>query len=126
MITGELFSNGVAANPQQCRLWTPITRSQHLKQPNNPLHPGEMLIEEFLEPMGMTQVEFARQLGSTKARLNKLIRRKRDITSESALNLAEALGTSPKLWMNLQATSDLDRAISAREEDKVVRRRIPV
>lgn len=84
------------------------------KQPNNPFHPGEILIEEFLQPMGMTQAEFARQLGWTKARLNELIRGKRGITAESALDLADALGTSPKLWMNLQATFDLDRAISAR------------
>lgn len=84
------------------------------KQPNNPFHPGEILIGEFLEPMGMTQAAFARQLGWTKARLNELIRGKRGITAESALDLAEALGTSPKLWMNLQATYDLDRAISAR------------
>jgi addiction module HigA family antidote len=84
------------------------------KQPKNPFHPGEILFEEFLEPMGMTQAEFARQLGWTKARLNELIRGKRGITAESALDLAEALGTSPKLWMNLQATYDLDRAISAR------------
>ncbi len=84
------------------------------KQPNNPFHPGEILIEEFLKPLGMTQAAFARQLGWTKARLNELIRGKRGITAESALDLAEALGTSPKLWMNLQATYDLDRAISAR------------
>lgn len=84
------------------------------KQPNNPFHPGEILIEEFLQPTGMTQAAFARQLGWTKARLNELIRGKRGITAESALDLAEALGTSPKLWMNLQATYDLDRAISAR------------
>ena len=84
------------------------------KQPKNPFHPGEVLLEEFLEPKGMTQAEFARQLGWTKARLNELIRGKRGITAESALDLAEALGTSPKLWMNLQATYDLDRAISAR------------
>ncbi len=84
------------------------------KQPKNPFHPGEILLEEFLEPKGMTQAEFARQLNWTKARLNELIRGKRGITAESALDLADALGTSPKLWMNLQATSDLDRAISAR------------
>ena len=84
------------------------------KQPNNPFHPGEILIEEFLEPMGMTQAAFARKLGWTKARQNELIRGKRGITAESALDLADALGTSPKLWMNLQATYDLDRAISAR------------
>ena len=84
------------------------------KLPKNPFHPGEILFEEFLEPMGMTQAEFARRLDWTKARLNELIRGKRGITAESALDLAEALGTSPKLWMNLQATYDLDRAVTAR------------
>ena len=80
------------------------------RQPKNPFHPGEMLLEEFLEPQGMTQAEFARKIGWTKARLNELIRGKRGITAEAALDLADALGTSPKLWMNLQATYDLDRA----------------
>ena len=84
------------------------------KQLKNPFHPGEMLLEEFLEPRGMSQAEFARQLGWTKARLNELIRGKRGITAESALDLAEALGTSANLWMNLQSTYDLDRAIAAR------------
>ena len=84
------------------------------KQPKNPFHPGEMLLEEFLIPMGMSQAEFARKLGWTKARLNELVRGKRGITAESALDLAEALGTSAKLWMNLQATYDLDRTLAAR------------
>jgi len=84
------------------------------KQPKNPFHPGEILLEEFLEPAGKSQAEFARELGWTKARLNELIRGKRGISAESALDLAEALGTSPKLWMNLQATYDLDKAIAAR------------
>ena len=83
------------------------------KQPKNPFHPGEMLLEEFLIPMGMSQAEFARKLGWTKARLNELVRGKRGITAESALDLAEALGTSAKLWMNLQTTYDLDRALAA-------------
>jgi len=82
--------------------------------PKNPFHPGEILLEEFLEPLGKTQAEFARELGWTKARLNELIKGKRGITAESALDLSEALGTSPKLWMNLQATYDLDRALAAR------------
>ena len=69
------------------------------RQPNNPFHPGEMLMEEFLEPMGITQTAFAQRLGWTKARLNELIRGKRGITADSALDLADALGTSPKLWM---------------------------
>ena len=84
------------------------------KQPKNPFHPGEMLLEEFLRPMSLSQAAFARQLGWTKARLNELIKGKRGITAESALDLADALGTSPMLWMNLQATFDLDRARAAR------------
>jgi addiction module HigA family antidote len=84
------------------------------KQPKNPFHPGEILLEEFLEPAGVSQAAFARQLGWTKARLNELIRGKRGITAESALDLSDALGTSAKLWMNLQSTYDLDRAASKR------------
>ena len=85
------------------------------KQPKNPFHPGEVLLEEFLEPMNITQAAFAQKVGWTKTRLNELIKGKRGITAESALDLAEALGTSPKLWMNLQATYDLDKAIRDRE-----------
>ncbi len=84
------------------------------RQPKNPFHPGEILLEEFLVPISLSQAEFSRQIGWTKARLNELIRGKRGITAASALDLAEALGTSPKLWMNLQATYDLDRALAAR------------
>lgn len=85
-----------------------------MKQPKNPFHPGEILLEEFLEPMELTQVAFAEKLGWTKAKLNELIRGKRGITAETALDLAEALKTSPKIWMNLQATWDLDQAMKSR------------
>ncbi|MDH5515277.1 MAG: HigA family addiction module antitoxin [Gammaproteobacteria bacterium] len=85
-----------------------------MKQPVNPFHPGEILLEEFLQPAGITQTAFAGQLGWTRARLNELIKGKRGITAESALDLAEALGTSAKLWMNLQATFDLDQAVKRR------------
>ena len=72
------------------------------------------MLEEFLEPKGITQTALAEKLGWTKTRLNELIRGKRGITAAAALDLAEALGTSPKLWMNLQATYDLERAARAR------------
>lgn len=84
--------------------------------PKNPFHPGEILLEEFLIPGGMTQVTLAQKLGWTRARLNELIRGKRGITADAALDLAKALGTSAKLWMNLQATYDLDRAAKARKK----------
>ncbi len=83
-------------------------------QPVNPFHPGEILLQEFLLPLGISQAEFARRIGWTKARLNELIRGKRGITASAALDLADALGTSPNLWVNLQATFDLDKALAAR------------
>lgn len=85
-----------------------------MKKPKNPFHPGEILLEEFLIPMDMTQTTFAEKLGWTKAKLNELIKGKRGITAETALDLADALKTSPKLWMNLQATWDLNQALKSR------------
>jgi addiction module HigA family antidote len=73
-----------------------------------------MLKEEFLDPAGMTQTALAARLGWTRTRLNELIRGKRGITAEAALDLADALGTSAKLWMNLQATWDLHLAAERR------------
>ena len=63
----------------------------------------------------MTQAAFAQKLGWTEARLNELIKGKRGITAVAALDLADALGTSPKIWMNLQATFDLDKALKTRQ-----------
>lgn len=84
-------------------------------QPANPFHPGEVLLEEFLTPGAISQAQFAEKLGWTRAKLNELIKGKRGITAETALDLADALGTSPRLWMNLQATFDLARASAKRD-----------
>ena len=73
-----------------------------------------MLLEEFLLPAGLTQTAFADRIGWTRARLNEFVRGKRGVTAEAALDLAAALGTSAKLWMNLQSTYDLDKAVKAR------------
>ena len=80
------------------------------ESPVNPFHPGEILLEEFLVPSGTSQVAFAQTVGWTRARLNELIKGKRGITAEAALDLAAALKTSARLWMNLQATYDLVQA----------------
>ena len=87
---------------------------KRILQPGNPIHPGEMLVEEFLVPADKTQTAFAREIGWTRARLNEFIKGKRGVTAEAALDLAEALGTSPRLWMNLQATFDLHAAARKR------------
>ncbi|HEY2772698.1 MAG TPA: HigA family addiction module antitoxin [Candidatus Binatia bacterium] len=83
--------------------------------PKNPFHPGEILLEEFLIPGGITQAEFAERIGWTRARLNEVIKGRRGITADAALDLADVLGTSARLWMNLQATWDLDQALRRRD-----------
>jgi addiction module HigA family antidote len=79
-------------------------------KPRHPIHPGEMLLEEFLRPLGMSQRQFAAKLGWTTAKLNELVKGKRGVTADTALDLAKALGTSPEIWMNLQMMWDLRRA----------------
>lgn len=72
-----------------------------------PTHPGEILLEEFLKPSGMSQVELAQKLSVPVQRINTLINGKRGITAETALLLAREFKTSPEFWMNLQAGFDL-------------------
>ena len=70
------------------------------------IHPGEMLLEEYLKMLGMGQVEAARKLGVSLNRLNEIVLGKRGITADTALRLAK-LRTSPQLWIRLQADWDL-------------------
>lgn len=72
-------------------------------------HPGEILLLEFLNPMRMTQVEFASHLRIPIQRVNEIIKGKRAITPETAWLLSRALGTTPEFWLNLQAAHDLGR-----------------
>jgi addiction module HigA family antidote len=78
-------------------------------QPDNriPTHPGEILREEFLVPLGQTQVALAEHLGVSVQRINELVRGKRGVTPETAWLLAQALNTTPEFWLNLQAAHDL-------------------
>jgi addiction module HigA family antidote len=73
--------------------------------------PGEILLEEYLKPLGLGQVEAARQLGISLNRLNEIVLGKRGITADTALRLARLLKTSAQLWMRLQADWDLHQAI---------------
>jgi addiction module HigA family antidote len=72
-----------------------------------PAHPGEILKEEFLDELGVSQVAFAEHIGVPVQRINEIIRGKRGITSETAWLLSQALGTTPEFWVNMQATFDL-------------------
>ena len=72
-----------------------------------PAHPGEILLREFLHPFSITQVAFAKHIGVPTQRINEVVRGKRGVTPESAWLFAQALGTSPEFWLNLQAIHDL-------------------
>ncbi len=72
-----------------------------------PTHPGEVLLEEFLKPLEMSQVELARKMGVPIQRINTLINGKRDMTAETAILLSRVLNTSSEFWMNLQVACDL-------------------
>jgi addiction module HigA family antidote len=93
-----------------------ITRDPNWLGPAIPS--GEILLEEFLTPMGIGQVEAARRLGISLNRLNEIVLGKRGITADTALRLARLLKTSPQFWMRLQADWDLHQAMQ-REARKV-------
>lgn len=75
-----------------------------------PVHPGEVLLEEFLKPMGISQNRLALSIGVHPRRINEIVLRKRAITADTALRLARFFGISPKFWLGLQADHDLDVA----------------
>ncbi|MBF8296877.1 MAG: plasmid maintenance system antidote protein, family [Bacteroidetes bacterium] len=75
-----------------------------------PTHPGKILLEEFLKPLGMSQVELARQMGVPIQRVNTLINGKRDMSAETAILLSRVLKSSSEFWMNLQVACDLHDA----------------
>jgi addiction module HigA family antidote len=74
-----------------------------------PTHPGEVLLEEFLIPMGISQVALAKHLGIPVQRVNEIVRGKRGVTPDTAWLLAQAFSTTPEFWMNLQVAYDLVR-----------------
>jgi addiction module HigA family antidote len=74
-----------------------------------PTHPGEILSEEFLAPLGVTQMALAQHIGVPVQRVNEIVRGKRGITPETAWLLSQAFGTSPEFWGNLQTSYDLAR-----------------
>jgi len=82
-----------------------------------PIHPGEILLEEFLNPMGISQNRLAHDIGVPARRINEIVLGKRRVTADTALRLGKYFGMSPQFWLGLQMDYDLDIA-----EDKLERR----
>lgn len=74
----------------------------------DPVHPGEVLLEEFLKPMKISQYRLARDISVPPRRINEIVLRKRSITADTALRLGRYFGTSEQFWLNLQSEYDLD------------------
>lgn len=91
-----------------------------------PSHPGEMLMEEFLTPMGLTQRDLADGIRVPYQRVNELVNARRGVTPATALRLAKYFGTTPDLWMNLQLRWDLYHAqvAEARDLDRIAKVRV--
>lgn len=84
-----------------------------------PIHPGEILLEEFLKPMGISQYRLSKDISVPPRRINEIVHGKRSITAGTALRLARYFGTSERFWMNLQSRYDLEV-----EKDKLGQRLI--
>ena|SRR3990172_7819303 len=83
----------------------------------SPIHPGEILLEEFLKPMGISQYRLSKDIGVPPRRINEIVHQKRSISADTALRLSRYFGTSERFWMNLQSRYDLEV-----EKDKLGRR----
>jgi len=83
----------------------------------NPIHPGEILFEEFLKPLGISQYKLAKDISVPPRRINEIIQGKRSITADTALRLSRYFGLSERFWLNLQSRYDLEV-----EKDKLDRR----
>jgi antitoxin HigA-1 len=91
-----------------------------------PTPPGEMLREEFMKPLGLTQAELAAKLGMPRVAVNAIINGKRSVTPGTAMRLAKALGTTPEFWINGQIAVDLYRAEHDAEQIRAVAKITPI
>jgi antitoxin HigA-1 len=91
-----------------------------------PTPPGEMLLEEFIKPLGMTQTQFADRIGVSYVRLNEIVNGRRGITPSTALRLAKALGTSAQFWLDGQLALDLYNASHDEHELRELERIEPI
>lgn len=97
----------------------PAIIERRLPSERPPTHPGEMLLEEFLKPLGISQSAFAVRLGVSFPRLNEIVRRKRAVTPDTALRLARVLGMPADFWLALQTDWDLWHAMRGRNAAEI-------
>ena len=89
-----------------------------------PVHPGEVLLEDFMKPLGLSAYRVAKDLGVTTLRVSQIVHGQRSVTADTALRLARYFGTSAEVWMRLQAQYDLE--VAQRQSAKRVEREVKV
>jgi addiction module HigA family antidote len=82
----------------------------------SPIHPGEILLEDFMKPLGITQYRLAQDIGVSPIRISQIVRGERSITVDTAMRLARYFGTSASVWLRLQVRYDLEAADTALEQ----------
>lgn len=109
--------------PTKSRLSTTTNRgvTRRLPKQRPPTHPGEMLLEEFLKPLGISQSALAIRLGVSYPRLNEIVRGRRSVTPDTALRLAQVLGMPADFWLGLQQDWDLWQAMNGPGADDINR-----
>ena len=95
-----------------------------MRLPYQPTHPGELLLEEFLNPLGISQVDFARHIGVSFKRVNEIVNGRRGVTPETAVLFSQAFGNTPQFWLNAQNTWDLARCQRLARKPSVPRLRV--
>ncbi|MGM0610974.1 MAG: HigA family addiction module antitoxin [Thermodesulfobacteriota bacterium] len=101
------------------RITTKETVGRRLPENRPPTHPGEMLFEEFIKPLGLTQAELSRRLDVSYPRLNEIIKGRRSVTTDTALRLSRVVGMSADFWLGLQQDWDLWHAMHGPEAKQI-------
>lgn len=89
-----------------------------------PIHPGEILLEDFMKPLGLSQYRLAKDIGVTPIRISQIVNGKRSITVDTAMRLARYFGTSPAVWLRLQVRYDLE--VAEREISEQIKREVKI
>ncbi|MBL0174619.1 MAG: HigA family addiction module antidote protein [Ignavibacteria bacterium] len=89
-----------------------------------PVHPGEILLEDFMKPLGLSQYRVALDLGVPALRISQIVRGMRAISADTALRLARYFGTSPSIWLRLQARYDME--VAQRKYGKLIEKQVPM
>lgn len=106
-------------SPTTTKSPAPQLTTRRLPKHLPPTHPGEMLLEEFLKPLGITQTAFAARMGISYPRLNEVIKGKRSVTTDTALRLARVTGLSADFWLGLQQDWDLWHTLNSEDLSEI-------